>query len=1038
MNCPKCHAVTADDSRFCSNCAAPLGPASPDGASLTRTLVTPPSALSRHALVAGKYRIIEELGRGGMGIVYKAEDIRLKRTVALKFLPPELTSVPEIEDRFMREARAAAALDHPNICTVYEFGKHEEKAFISMAFIEGQSLKKRIDPGPLEIEEALRIAAQVAEGLKEAHEKGIIHRDVKSANIMLTEKGQAKVMDFGLARTAERTLLTKEGTTMGTVAYMSPEQARGDEVDGRTDIWSLGVVLYEMLTGRLPFRSHHEQAVVYSILHEEAEPLRASNPDVPPALERIIQKMLAKDPSGRYADMAGLLEGITTVQRGKEPRSRVTETVRAFASKPVFLIPAVLFVLGMLAAGYLAFKHGIKSGTASTGHPRLPSLAVVSFENKSGDVRLDNWRDALPELLTTDLSQSKFLRVLRSDQLYGIYKKLDLLEAVKYTDQDLRDIAGNGGVDHIVKGSYFKAGDQLVITAMLIHARSGETVSSLSLDAEGEKAIFSTVDKLTREIKARLNITPAQLAGDIDKEVDIISTSSFEALTHYMEGRHHHYEGNFLESVRSMERALSFDPGFAMAYRAMTWSYYHLGLVSEQMRSLKKAMELSENLPVLERHVIEADYYRFNRKPGETHDRALESIEKALQLYPDNPLANGKLIELCAAVEDWDRALDRFEFIKEKKLSSHFDYHYIGIFYCAKGMIDNAIKSLHFYIDQIEESFAVRWTLALVYAIPHKFDLSLSEIDRASSTAPTMHWIWTTKAAIHLFREEFPEVERIRHRLMNHEDRNAQLDGRKIAGLLALLQGRLTDAEAHFEEGKAAAKKLGIQWEQSRFVSLLGYVHFIKGNYEEALVEFDEEIKIYGESDWEERMIRARYMKALALLGQNSLEGLQEAEADLLKWVKIAFNKKLERYHLNYLGRKELGRHHVPEAIAQFDRALALLPHERPPWERLDDIPQVLFIEPLARAYLETGDLEKAQAEQEKISGMTWGRLFYGDLYALSFYHLGGIYRQKGWEGKSIESYQKFIDLWKDSDPVFQPLVEDARTRIKELRGDPS
>jgi eukaryotic-like serine/threonine-protein kinase len=300
VECPKCHSENNDSSRFCSNCAAPLGPAGMEVPSLTKTLETPVQVMRPGTVIAGKYKILEEIGHGGMGVVYKAEDTRLQRTVALKFLPPELTHIPEIRDRFRQEAKAAAALDHPNICTIYDFDQAEDRAFISMAYIEGQSLRKRIDSGPLELEEALKIAAQVAEGLQEAHGKGIVHRDIKSANIMVTPKGQAKVMDFGLARVAGASLVTQEGTTMGTVSYMSPEQARGEKVDHRTDIWSFGVVLYEMLSGELPFKGEQSQAIVYSILKEKPRPLTGLRPGLPPAIEQVVLKALEKEPDKRY------------------------------------------------------------------------------------------------------------------------------------------------------------------------------------------------------------------------------------------------------------------------------------------------------------------------------------------------------------------------------------------------------------------------------------------------------------------------------------------------------------------------------------------------------------------------------------------------------------------------------------------------------------------------------------------------------------------------------------------------------------------
>jgi len=261
------------------------------------------------------YKILARLGEGGMGVVYKAEDTRLKRLVALKFLPPSIMASEAEKTRFIHEAQAAAALNHPNICMIFEIDEAEGQAFIAMEFIEGQSLKEKIEAGPLKLDEALSIAMQVAEGLQAAHEKQITHRDIKPANIMLTTKGQAKIMDFGLAKLAGRSALTKEGTTVGTIAYMSPEQARGEEVDHRTDIWAFGVVLYEMITGQLPFKGEYEQAVVYSILCEEPKPLTGLHTGVPMELERVVNKAMAKKAGERHQHIDEMLFDLRSLKK---------------------------------------------------------------------------------------------------------------------------------------------------------------------------------------------------------------------------------------------------------------------------------------------------------------------------------------------------------------------------------------------------------------------------------------------------------------------------------------------------------------------------------------------------------------------------------------------------------------------------------------------------------------------------------------------------------------------------------------------------
>jgi eukaryotic-like serine/threonine-protein kinase len=266
--------------------------------------------------VVSHYRILERLGSGGMGVVYKAEDTKLKRTVALKFLPPDLTSDEPATGRFIHEAQTASSLDHPNICTIHEIDRTENgRLFIVMACYEGETLKKRIQRGPMKIQDAIEIALQVAHGLAKAHEHGIVHRDIYPSNIMITGDGIVKIIDFGLAKLAGRTRLTREGTTVGTVAYLSPEQARGDAVDHRTDIWSLGVVMYEMLTGEPPFKSDYEQAVIYSILNEEPKAPSTLRPCVPAGLDRIVMKALAKDPAQRHQRVSDF---INEISRGRQ------------------------------------------------------------------------------------------------------------------------------------------------------------------------------------------------------------------------------------------------------------------------------------------------------------------------------------------------------------------------------------------------------------------------------------------------------------------------------------------------------------------------------------------------------------------------------------------------------------------------------------------------------------------------------------------------------------------------------------------------
>jgi serine/threonine protein kinase/dienelactone hydrolase len=363
MKCPQCDKELGEDSRFCSHCGTQVG-AVEEGESFvqTKTIQTTIKEVAPGSLFAEKYRIIEEIGRGGMGVVYKAEDLKLKRTVALKFLPPKMTRHPEAKERFIREAQAAAALDHPNICTVYEVEEVEDKTYIAMAYIEGQSLREMAKK-TMGAEEVLDIALQVTEGLEEAHKKGIVHRDIKSANIMVDSRGQAKIMDFGLAKVSGDTLMTREGTAMGTLAFMSPEQTRGEVVDHRTDIWSLGVVLYEMLSGHLPFLGEHEPSVMYAIVHEEPIPVQKFNPAVPVEIAKIINRCLQKKADARYQSASEMLKSLREyheILRAPEHGIKDFKSFFRVVRKPKVAIPAILTILAIITSAYLYFNRQSK------------------------------------------------------------------------------------------------------------------------------------------------------------------------------------------------------------------------------------------------------------------------------------------------------------------------------------------------------------------------------------------------------------------------------------------------------------------------------------------------------------------------------------------------------------------------------------------------------------------------------------------------------------------------------------------------------
>jgi len=549
LKCPRCQHENPDGTRYCGKCGGPLKPA--ENISLTKTLITPGNSLQKGSTVGGRYTIIEELGRGGMGVVYKAEDTKLKRTVALKFIPPELTHIPDVRDRFTREAQAAAALDHPNICTVYEFDQADETSFISMAYVEGQSLRKKIESGPLELEEALRIARQAAEGLQEAHKKGVVHRDIKSSNIMVDERSQAKIMDFGLARVAGSTLLTKDGSTMGTVAYMSPEQAKGEKVDHRTDIWSLGVVLYEMLTGELPFKGEHDQAVIHSILHREPASLKKAKPDAFSGLEDIVFQALAKKPSGRYSNMEEFAEDLEAVAEG---------------FKPLKARPA-----------------------------RAVKLAVLPFANLSGDPNQEYLSDGLTQEMITELGR------LHPESL-SVIARASVMR-YKKGDTPVDQIGQELGVNYVLEGSTLREANLVRVNAVLI-----QVVDQTQLWADSYKQEFSSILALQGEVAESVaKALSIKLLPSEKDQLANVSPVDPEAHEAYLRGMYHCQKvtpGDLDTAEKHFDLALEMNPSFAPAYvgRAWVWVFRNqMGITSPGEAGPKakaaalRALELDAN-----------------------------------------------------------------------------------------------------------------------------------------------------------------------------------------------------------------------------------------------------------------------------------------------------------------------------------------------------------------------------------------------------------------------------------------------------------
>jgi serine/threonine-protein kinase len=503
------------------------------------------------------YKIKEKLGEGGMGVVYKAEDTKLKRDVAIKFLPRQIAASGEERERFKIEAQAAAALNHPNIATIYAIEEIDDELFIVMEYIEGRELKDVVGAygdKPLPIDDVLDCTSQIASGLQAAHEKGVTHRDIKSANIMITEKGQVKIMDFGLAKVRGGAGVTKVGTTLGTASYMSPEQARGEETDHRTDIWAFGVVLYEMLSGQLPFKGDYEQAVMYSILNEDPVPMSELRADVPPKIDDVIQGTLQKEPDKRYETMTVILADL--------------ESVRTVAQQP--------------------------KAKEEAGHD--PSIAVLPFANLSTDPENEYFSDGVAEEIINALAQLPELRVVARTSAFSFKGK----------EVDIRQIGKDLNVETVLEGSVRKAGKRLRITAQLINAADGYHIWSERYDRELHD-IFAVQDEIATAIAKKLeSMLQIKLHGRLVKR----ATHNIEAYELYLKGRHawERFGTNLYQGLEYFQRAVTVDPQFAHAYAGLADVYCTLAFTAAMRphEAMPKAKEAAGRALALDEGLAEA------------------------------------------------------------------------------------------------------------------------------------------------------------------------------------------------------------------------------------------------------------------------------------------------------------------------------------------------------------------------------------------------------------------------------------------------
>jgi tetratricopeptide (TPR) repeat protein/tRNA A-37 threonylcarbamoyl transferase component Bud32 len=637
------------------------------------------------------YRVLRKLGGGGMGVVYEAEDVRLRRRVALKFLPESLAHNHEALQRFQREARAASSLNHPNICTIHEIEEHDGQPVIVMELIQGCTLKQRLAEGPLPIELALDLAVAICDGLEAAHAQGIVHRDIKPANIFLTSQVTAKILDFGLAKLLPEARMDKEdngtpaddselsltvaGVIRGTTCYMSPEQARGDELDRRTDLFSLGTVLYEMVTGQRPFVKKNVVLTIDAILNTKPVAASKLNVEVPPELEAVIAKALEKRREQRYqtaADMASDLKRLrremeaAAAPRGSESRasgaaaaiggpvaSAVVERVRVAADVPrTQRGMAKYWKLLAPAAVLVAVLVGGLSWRSRTAHALTEKdmIVLADFDNKTGDQVFD---DTLKQALAVDLGQSPFLNILSERKVAATLRLMGRSPDQPVTGEVAREVCQRVGSKALLAGSIAQLGSNYVIGLNAINCATGDALVREQAQARGKDDVLKALGKAGTAMRGKLGESLASVQKSTTP-IQEATTASLEALKAFSMGRKLMFQSGNAAALPSFQRAVELDPNFALAYRYMSVVYFNLGQSTRASENAKKAFELRERVSERERYAIEAMYYSY--ATGDL-EKANQVYELWKQSYPRDDLPVGNLGDNFMRLGQWEKAL---------------------------------------------------------------------------------------------------------------------------------------------------------------------------------------------------------------------------------------------------------------------------------------------------------------------------------------------------------------------------------------------
>ncbi len=1052
MKCPTCEYDNQDDSHYCSQCGTKFK--SPEDISEipTMTRQTPVEDFTPGSTFASRYQIIEELGQGGMGTVYKALDTTIKEKVAIKLIKAEIAANKQTIERFQNELKFARKVSHKNVCRMYHLSQENDSHYIVMEYIPGENLKSMIRmTKQLSVKTAVNIARQVCEGLVEAHRLGVVHRDLKPSNIMIDKGGNARIMDFGIARSLRTDGLTGPGVMIGTPEYMSPEQVDGKKTDQRSDIYSLGIILYEMVAGKVPFGGDTPISVALKHKNEIPQNPRKINSQIPDLLSQVILKSLEKKKEKRYQSADEFLNELAEIEKKLPTTERKVPKRKPLTSREItvkFKVKKLFAPAFVLVAVIVLSVMGWKLITKEAGAVPLEDMvkvAVITFENQTGDENYDYLQEAIPNLLITSLEQNRYIRVTTWERLRDLLKQKGR-EDVSVIDRDLGfEICRQEDVDAIVLGSFVKAEETFATNVNVLDVETKSLIKSTSSRGTGVDSILNKqIDELSREISRGIGLSERK-AKPPKVQIADVTTTNMEAYNFFLRGREDYEKFYFLEAKQFLEKAVEQDPEFALAHFYLTRVYGNLGDIPKRDEALEKfkkhgskvtgkeglyikaimagmdkkdkdrnkyfeaLQEIARKYPEEKRvHFDLALYYMGKDK----NDDAKEELIKAIELDPRYGYALNQLAYLYSYKNDFEKALEYFRRYATVSPGDANPFDSMGEMYFRMGKLDESIEKFKEALA-VKPDFASSWKISYIYALKEDYKEALKWVDQYIAHAPSVSW----KAI-----------------------------GYQLKGFYYYIQGNLAQAFEEIDQSEELAKQVNdnglidVAYREKIWICYESGKTDLFRDYQKTRMEFRASNNLGEEF---ENSIISHFYEGLADLKTGHIEAAKsklsvihsmlsesEKETELTKQLKTSIHDYFKSLIL------------IEEKSA--DEATALIETMPPPKVSFSAV--VSFIrrnlpfddDLFALAYLKKGELDKAIAEYERITTLNLEiGLDRPLIHPLSRYRLAKLYEQKGQREKAIEQYEKALDTWKNADDDFFEII-DARKSVESLKADSS